>query len=78
MPISFGRSKCSRLLTVLCFSLFLLSLAFFSPVHAAALPELPRFYVETTMPTQTGATIQIPKRRVVRFSAGKSLKDAVR
>ena len=27
---------------------------------------------------QTGATIQIPKRRVVRFTAGKSLKDAVR
>jgi nucleoid DNA-binding protein len=27
---------------------------------------------------QTGASIQIPKRRVVRFSAGKALKDAVR
>ena len=27
---------------------------------------------------QTGAAIKIPKRRVVRFSAGKSLKDAVR
>jgi len=27
---------------------------------------------------QTGASIKIPKRRVVRFSAGKSLKDAVR
>ena len=27
---------------------------------------------------QTGATIQIPKRRVVRFTAGKALKDAVR
>ncbi len=27
---------------------------------------------------QTGATIQIPKRRVVRFTAGKSLKNAVR
>lgn len=27
---------------------------------------------------QTGATIKIPKRRVVRFSAGKGLKDAVR
>jgi DNA-binding protein HU-beta len=27
---------------------------------------------------QTGATIKIPKRRVVRFTAGKSLKDAVR
>ena len=27
---------------------------------------------------QTGATIKIPKRRVVRFSAGKALKDAVR
>jgi DNA-binding protein HU-beta len=27
---------------------------------------------------QTGATIKVPKRRVVRFSAGKSLKDAVR
>jgi DNA-binding protein HU-beta len=27
---------------------------------------------------QTGATIRIPKRRVVRFTAGKSLKDAVR
>lgn len=27
---------------------------------------------------QTGATINIPKRRVVRFSAGKALKDAVR
>jgi DNA-binding protein HU-beta len=27
---------------------------------------------------QTGAPIKIPKRRVVRFSPGKSLKDAVR
>ena len=27
---------------------------------------------------QTGAPIKIPKRRVVRFTAGKSLKDAVR
>jgi DNA-binding protein HU-beta len=27
---------------------------------------------------QTGAAIKIPKRRVVRFSAGKGLKDAVR
>ena len=27
---------------------------------------------------QTGAAIKIPKRRVVRFSVGKSLKDAVR
>ena len=27
---------------------------------------------------QTGATIRIPKRRVVRFSVGKALKDAVR
>jgi DNA-binding protein HU-beta len=27
---------------------------------------------------QTGAAIKIPKRRVVRFSAGKSLKQAVR
>ena len=27
---------------------------------------------------QTGAAIKIPKRRVVRFSAGKTLKDAVR
>ncbi len=27
---------------------------------------------------QTGAPIKIPKRRVVRFSAGKALKDAVR
>ena len=27
---------------------------------------------------QTGAAIKIPKRRVVRFSAGKSLKNAVR
>lgn len=27
---------------------------------------------------QTGASIKIPKRRVVRFSAGKALKDAVR
>ena len=27
---------------------------------------------------QTGASINIPKRRVVRFSAGKALKDAVR
>lgn len=27
---------------------------------------------------QTGATIRIPKRRVVRFTAGKSLKNAVR
>ena len=27
---------------------------------------------------QTGATIQIPKRRVVRFTAGKALKDAIR
>ena len=27
---------------------------------------------------QTGAAIKIPKRRVVRFSAGKALKDAVR
>jgi DNA-binding protein HU-beta len=27
---------------------------------------------------QTGAPIRIPKRRVVRFSPGKSLKDAVR
>ena len=28
--------------------------------------------------TQTGATINIPKRRVPRFSAGKALKQAVR
>ncbi len=27
---------------------------------------------------QTGATIKVPKRRVVRFSAGKALKDAIR
>jgi DNA-binding protein HU-beta len=27
---------------------------------------------------QTGAAIKIPKRRVVRFTAGKSLKNAVR
>jgi len=27
---------------------------------------------------QTGAAIKIPKRRVVRFTAGKSLKQAVR
>ena len=27
---------------------------------------------------QTGAAIKIPKRRVVRFSAGKALKNAVR
>jgi DNA-binding protein HU-beta len=27
---------------------------------------------------QTGAAIKIPKRRVVRFTAGKALKDAVR
>jgi len=27
---------------------------------------------------QTGAAIKIPKRRVVRFSVGKALKDAVR
>lgn len=27
---------------------------------------------------QTGAPIKIPKRRVVRFTAGKSLKQAVR
>ena len=27
---------------------------------------------------QTGASIKVPKRRVVRFSAGKALKDAVR
>ena len=27
---------------------------------------------------QTGATIQIPRRRVVRFTVGKALKDAVR
>jgi DNA-binding protein HU-beta len=27
---------------------------------------------------QTGATINIPKRRVPRFSAGKALKEAVR
>ena len=27
---------------------------------------------------QTGAPINIPKRRVVRFTAGKALKDAVR
>ena len=27
---------------------------------------------------QTGAAIKVPKRRVVRFTAGKSLKDAVR
>jgi len=27
---------------------------------------------------QTGATIKIPKRRVVRFTVGKALKDAVR
>ena len=26
---------------------------------------------------QTGAAIKVPKRRVVRFSAGKGLKDAV-
>jgi DNA-binding protein HU-beta len=27
---------------------------------------------------QTGAPIKVPKRRVVRFTAGKALKDAVR
>jgi nucleoid DNA-binding protein len=27
---------------------------------------------------QTGAEIKVPKRRVVRFTAGKSLKEAVR
>ena len=27
---------------------------------------------------QTGAEIKIPKRRVVRFSAGKALKEAIR
>jgi DNA-binding protein HU-beta len=27
---------------------------------------------------QTGASIKIPKRRVVRFSAGKALKDAIK
>jgi DNA-binding protein HU-beta len=27
---------------------------------------------------RTGAAIKIPKRRVVRFSAGKALKDAVK
>ena len=27
---------------------------------------------------QTGAAIKVPKRRVVRFTAGKTLKDAVR
>jgi nucleoid DNA-binding protein len=27
---------------------------------------------------QTGAEVKIPKRRVVRFSAGKALKDAVK
>jgi len=27
---------------------------------------------------QTGAAIKVPKRRVARFKAGKSLKDAVR
>jgi DNA-binding protein HU-beta len=27
---------------------------------------------------QTGATIKVPKRRVVRFSAGKALKQAVK
>ncbi len=27
---------------------------------------------------QTGAAIKIPKRRVVRFSAGKALKDAIK
>ena len=27
---------------------------------------------------RTGASIKIPKRRVVRFSAGKGLKDAVK
>ena len=27
---------------------------------------------------QTGAAIKVPKRRVVRFTAGKSLKEAVR
>ena len=27
---------------------------------------------------QTGAAVKIPKRRVVRFSAGKALKNAVR
>jgi nucleoid DNA-binding protein len=27
---------------------------------------------------QTGAAIKIPKRRVVRFTAGKALKNAVR
>ena len=27
---------------------------------------------------QTGASIKVPKRRVVRFTAGKALKDAVR
>jgi DNA-binding protein HU-beta len=27
---------------------------------------------------QTGAAIKVPRRRVVRFTAGKALKDAVR
>ena len=27
---------------------------------------------------QTGASIKIPKRRVVRFTAGKGLKDAIK
>jgi nucleoid DNA-binding protein len=27
---------------------------------------------------QTGAEVKIPKRRVVRFSAGKALKDAIK
>ena len=32
----------------------------------------------TALNPQTGAPIQIPKRRVPRFSAGKALKQAVR
>ena len=32
----------------------------------------------TALNPQTGAAIQIPKRRVPRFSAGKALKQAVR
>jgi nucleoid DNA-binding protein len=32
----------------------------------------------TGLNPQTGAAIQIPKRRVPRFSAGKALKQAVR
>jgi DNA-binding protein HU-beta len=36
------------------------------------------FKTRTARNPQTGASIKIPKRRVVRFSAGKALKDLVR